>query len=325
MSRNIEGERPSFRKQRRRLLILPFAVAALKLLPACFDSEERPEAPISAHDTLLPEIPENVIPLPAKFPRVVEVLSAEKFDINYFKTLIGELQKPVKEERRLESLKQNVVVFQRSDDKGLGTAIRLCESGYYLTAAHLLIKDRSADGTFNPIASGAHLYHPINGDVLRIKNFMIDPTTDLAVVYAPSGKKRKQVDIQLGIETLEPGRKLWLVGSVLEQQGNNFQASLLIAFGKVDELSAPANFQGEKLYLLVKDMIPFGGSSGGPIIDKEGKVVAIESSYYIETSSEEPVENVRRNYTHSIISPLTNLGRIYDEKINTLPVSRPVQ
>lgn len=275
-----------------------------------------PEHPIG--QSILPEYSEIVIPIPAKAPQRVEVSNDTRFDAKYLKELLEDLKKPTL--RNLDevrkSLLENIahVRTQKLGGTGIGTALRICESGYYLTAAHLFIDELSRN--FEVPKKRADVYTPTDGAYASIKSVVVDGASDLAIFYAPSGKDRRKVaGLKLNDRILQPGEKLWLLGMVIESSRGPVQAILGIPFGTVDQNPMLKNSKGEEtLLILVKDMIPYGGSSGGPVINSNGYVVAVESGFQLK----EGTENSRRNYTHATVSPLSNLPRLNKAPINHL-------
>lgn len=262
---------------------------------------------------LVGEQPETFRPLTAKVGDLIEPARFEQFDIEHVKKLLTDLASPSGSVAgRYDTLVKNLAVIQRSD-RGLGTAVRICESGYYLTAAHLLFNGEGTD--IKPLTTYTKIYHPLDGSLITARNFIIDPETDLAILYAPSGKRSKRIEgIQIARKNLEIGERLWQLGMRLELRPEAIEASVGILFGRVAIPEKPVeNFSN------VYGMIPFGGFSGGPIVDAGGVIVAIESGFYIDFVGRESVLNKRENYTGSKISPLTNLDRLLEKSAYFLP------
>ena len=72
----------------------------------------------------------------------------------------------------------------------------------------------------------------------------------------------------------------------------------------------------------VQDMIPFGGSSGSPIIDQFGKVVGVESGRLLRSDmpATKPIE--ASDYAGSVIAPLAGLtAMIENQAFTKLPLS----
>ena len=285
------------------------------------ESQSQPET----QTTILPEQDFINIPLSAQTPRQEEARNFQAFDRNYAKKLLRDYQKPNKENLQTiwRALAENIAYVQLVDVKGPGTigegtALRLCESGYYLTASHLFMEEQEDE--FVPAKVRSHVYLPTSGVLAPIRSIIFDPTCDLAIFFAPSGKNRSKIeDLRIVASQLVSGQKLWQLGIQVEIHENTVKANLGIPFGTVAQNPRIKNYLGEETYVLVRGMIPYGGSSGGPIIDTRGNIVAVESGAFIETNDDKTPLNQRGNYTHSIISPLTNLERLNGLKVHDLP------
>lgn len=57
-------------------------------------------------------------------------------------------------------------------------------------------------------------------------------------------------------------------------------------------------------------MIPFGGSSGAPIIDMGSRVVGIESGLFVKDSFDKTKPADRSDYAGSQIAPLNTLSTL---------------
>lgn len=306
------------RKLTRRQLLQGVAVGAGGLtVAAVVGCEEKVALPrevgVGDLTLLVGEQPETFRPLTVKVGDLIEPARFEQFDIEHVKKLLTDLQSPSGSvASRYDSLINNLVAIQRSDRR-LGTAVRICASGYYLTAAHLLFNRERDD--IRPLTTYTKVYHPLDGSLITARNFIIDPETDLAILYAPSGKRRKRIDgIQIARKNLEIGEKLWQLGMMLGTRPEAIEARAGILFGRVAIPEKP-----NENYSYVKGMIPFGSSSGGPIVDVRGVIVAIESDFYIDFAGRESVLHKRENYTGSSISPLTNLDRLLAKPAHSLP------
>jgi S1-C subfamily serine protease len=275
--------------------------------------------------SVFPEQPFTEIPLPpTTIPHRSELKVGSEFDTRHVQELLVDLKVPLSLERSeaLEALKENVVYIQFANKagniEGFGTGLRICESGYYLTAAHILLGEQ-----FSPTKLKAQVYHPSSGRLSFGNNMVVDHSSDLATLHAPTGIDRKKAkNLQLSDAKLTEGQKLWLLGIQVGSDGSSLK--LGVPFGTVDTSIERGgwNYLGEDVFTLVKDMIPFGGSSGGPIVDTDGRVVAVESAAF----SNNPSRNgrlTRSDYTHAIVSSLANLQRLYDKPV--IDISRNPQ
>lgn len=317
MTEQEAREPSSYNKQRRILIQSPIAAAILFLTQSCSSSNE--EQGQTKPSSLLPEVAFTERPLIAVAPKPSEPHSEYEFSIDYVRELIADLKKTPKKnsvDDRWQALKENSTYIQLITSNGIGegSAIKICESGYYLSAAHIFV-----DKDFTPIKWKSQVYLPTSGAVNPIKSVVFDPGSDLAIFYAPSGKNRRKVEgLQINDSQLSKDEKLWLLGLAVGTHNNMVTASLGIPFGQVDERGLK-NIYDEDAYVLVKGMIPYGGSSGGAVINTRGDIVAIESGSWIDPTSGKPPVNSRDNYTHAIISPISNLERLYNNKVNLLP------
>lgn len=320
---------PSFRElsfpDQRRLLIkaLPLLLGSgLKaplILQACGGSKNQETTQVDK--SILPEQPLE-LSLIALRPKLAEVRSDPGFDFDYVNKLLAELKKSDKKDldKTLQALKENVGYLQLLDEndqeRGAGTAIRLCESGYYLTAAHLLLDQQSKKVA--PTRTKSQVYLPTSGILSPVKSMIFDPTSDLAIFWAPSGNSRAKIP---GLQTVDsplvPGQKLWQLGIIIYIFEHSVYARLNIPYGQVDQNPKFKNYLSEERFILVRGMIPYGGSSGAPIIDSKGNIAGVESGSFIE--GDQPVANVRGNYTHSVISPIANFARFQKARVHTFP------
>lgn len=277
--------------------------------------------PTPEPSSLLPEIPETIIDLPTRQPHArPEAEVPLPLDKKYLEKLFLDLNQPSGDYyRRIRSLRNNIALVQRSEDRGAGTAIKICESGYYLTAAHVL-SDKNKEGPRETLINGpAVVYNPSDGLVLSISEILADHDYDLALFYAPSGKQRQRIEgIQINQSPLQHEQKLWQLGLMVWETQGIFSARIHYLFGSVD-LAPPATTSKAKNLIKVKGMIPFGGSSGGPIVDSNGVIVAIESSYYVDFGDKEYVENKRENYVGSEVAPITILNSLLEKPVHRLP------
>lgn len=207
--------------------------------------------------------------------------------------------------------------FTRPNGKGATavTCLRINEIGFYLTAAHAFSTSRGER------LEEARVFNADTGSILPVRLIAVDECHDLSVFYAPTGQGyRLPQNLRLSEMDFRPGQRLWQY-AIARQRGfpfldqyNNVQAWLwqTILAGHVDNpiydmesvLPRPLGPIGLLKpfceQIRVKGMIPFGGSSGAPIIDRTGTVVAVESKFYIQPQD----PNKRELYLGSTISPL---------------------
>lgn len=260
--------------------------------------------------SILSEIPVSDVFFVPQSPKFKEVAEHKPFELEYVKSLINELKvrPPIEDkEIQLDNIIKNVAIIKTD---GIATAIRICESGYYLTAAHIL-SDRN--GRPMPADTEAIIFDisdpTEDGNLHEIKNYIIDVDTDLALFYAPSGKTRNAVPISISLSPLAAGKKLWLLGTTISETIEALYLNIYALYGRVDKHQP---YETDENLVAVKGMIPFGGSSGGPVIDSEGSLVGIESGVLVKPGK----QNERENYTHATISPLSNLDRLLVKQVH---------
>ena len=186
---------------------------------------------------------------------------------------------------------------------GRGTGLLIDRSGVVLTAAHLLLETRGV------ITKRGIVYSPSKRTQFSVSSAIFDEELDLAIVYAPTGKPAQRVaGVQLSTDEISTGASLRQLG-ITRDKANAFLVPL---DGQALEpnFKIPGNHFAKKIRA-VYGMIPFGGSSGGPIIDlSTGAVVAVESGFFTDKT---PPFN-RTDYLGSTIAPLTNLAAMLEEK-----------
>lgn len=224
---------------------------------------------------------------------------SKPIDTTYLRKIFDVLQREKgTPEARSKAVLDNTDIIAL-DPNGKGTAIMIDEAGYWLTVAHLVASLESGLQDPNPLPPS--IYHLSTGVINRVTSILFDPLHDIAVVFAPTGKPNKPVaNMQLRNSILTSDTKLWQIGANMRQiaDSRHFETRKIILHGQVDYPSTNRTdwFTGQ---IRVKDMIPFGGSSGGPIIDAKGSLVALESGSYSPTNSED-----RATYTGSTIVPI---------------------
>ncbi len=155
--------------------------------------------------------------------------------------------------RDLNRVMDSVVIVQNGGE--IGSGVLVSETGHILTAAHLL---RSAVRVAVYLASGdVHA-----GQVLRL-----DSSQDIAVLKIP-GQGYSCLPIAQNVPPL--GSRIFAVGFLPVQN-----ARFVVSEGKIQAYQA-SSLKNAPAYIRT-DMALQPGSSGGPLLDVQGRVVGIIS------------------------------------------------
>lgn len=248
----------------------------------------------------------------------LEVAGSVNFDQTYLLSLIEDVNnnQTTDAERRTAVINNLARVRTQSQKGSYSTnALMLDESGIYLTCGHTFIENKF-DGTSSPIKpkfSFTPLNLPaqvINPQLMRrypVIGYLSDPSTEMALFYAPTGFRRKKIPgVNLSYDALAIDQDLWQMALYT----NDNRIGLSIMHGKV--LGSEADLEPDIDFnirgrIKVQGMIPFGGSSGSPIIDSSGKVVGVESGLFTKpgTDLSKPVDY--QDYAGARIAPLVTL------------------
>lgn len=185
-------------------------------------------------------------------------------------------------------------IYRITGTRGAGSAFQIDRSGIYLTVAHNIM-DRNS-GVIDQVPP--IIYHPNSNAGFRVNTIYCDPNKDIALVYAPSGINRGAPDnLRIKTATLTIGETIWVAGLRPRQSGSESIIERGIVRGTV-EVYVDAD------RVKVKDMRPFGASSGGPAVNSEGELVGIETGAYGESNG----QNKRSNYRGGLIVPISRFG-----------------
>ena len=147
----------------------------------------------------------------------------------------------------IEGVQKSVVTVQT--ESGFGSGFIVSPAGFVVTSAHVV--DRAASVKVK-LATGQEIV----GTVLRR-----NAATDVALVQLETGTYPVA---PLGVSTtLRPGSSVYAIGSPLGQQGTVTRG--IVSAVRVEE--------GRRL--IQSDVTIHAGSSGGPLLDERGRVVAI--------------------------------------------------
>jgi serine protease Do len=138
----------------------------------------------------------------------------------------------------------------------LGSGVIVSPDGYILTAAHVVSGTSEVAVRFK---SGLQL----NASVIRI-----DEDQDVALIKMP-GTGHHAVELNLG-DPEQVGGEIYAIGSPLSED-----LAFTVTKGVI---SAYRERQGDKAQFIQTDAALNPGNSGGPLLDKSGKVIGIVSS-----------------------------------------------
>lgn len=228
-----------------------------------------------------------------------EIASPEIIDRNYIPRLLTELvQERGDAESRERAIKENLVQLVPTKDGyklengklpftslSTGTALKIDESGYYLTAAHVVMRIDDKTGEKSLLQKPILLFEGNTGNTSPVQSYIIDTDHDLAIIYCPTGLPRKPVDnLQLSISDFQEGEQVSQVGfdwQVMPAALDSFTEEE----GEVDV--ADTDHLIYKDATLVKGVISPKGTSGGPVYTQDNIVKGVISGYYGPEPEEE--------------------------------------
>lgn len=103
-----------------------------------------------------------------------------------------------------------------------------------------------------------------------VRQTIIYPEIDTAIVYAPTGKSFRALPIQIDFNDLKGGEELWTYAIYkTESQGRRIYAFESL-HGRASASITPHDAAAYANMFGVEGVVPFGGSSGSPIVDRQG-------------------------------------------------------
>lgn len=287
------------RSTRRR--VLGISSTAVVILAACKSSK-----PDDFKDN-----EDHTYPLKKQEPVIGYPRSAPDFDLPYINTILEQLQKERgTRDQRIQAVKGNLAY--RETALGGGTALMLDESGYYFS--HSAAFGSLPGGIFRPIAQNAVVYSPRFNLLTPVKQFIIDQNLGVAVFFAPTGNPRHIVDhLQINFRELSNKQRIAVFGL----QGSGYLAlDLALRKGDTDRSRTATDYQN---LIVVSGLKYYGGISGAPGLDTEGKIVAIASGVWPEGVST-PTDS--QGITVSQVMELRRILNSQKPKVFLLPINR---
>lgn len=206
--------------------------------------------------------------------------------------------------KKLKAVLDNASIVRPKDRSSFGSAVRICESGYFITVAHNFFELNPNEVNTVPRRKGGYeIFNPASGAYSTVRAVLLAANEDLAIAYAPTTSPRRAPDgLKLNFNFPAKGKKLWNVAITPDQGG----LVLGIAGGRVWQNSPELFFRSDSIRsksVLIEGLKPYGGSSGCATVNSLGEVVAIEQGSY----QDKELENQRRNYTAAEVGPLSSL------------------
>lgn len=194
----------------------------------------------------------------------------------------------------ISKLKDNgtsIFLMNASEDLGLGTGMIVSKNGYILTNEHV-----SGD-------SSCYVTLP-NGSVSKAKVIWNDKDLDLSIIKV--NEKFSNYANLGNSEDIKIGENVYAIGNPI---GYEFQRT--VTAGIVSALNRTIKLEEDDDYIYMSNLIQTDatinpGSSGGPLINKEGKVIGINSVKI--TSAEGMGFAIPINIVKPIIEKLDSTG-----------------
>jgi hypothetical protein len=180
-----------------------------------------------------------------------------------------------------------------------GSAVRVGE-GVYLSAGHVF--NTAIFPNFRIDRSASYIYDPRAGLITPVRSILVDRTRDFALVYSPTRQTTGQ-GVSLDSSPLIQDQQLWSLG--FDGQIPVHTAPFMtVHTGKVDLTKDYLRADGYEDRVKAGEMLACLGTSGGPVVNSEGKVVGMNSGFYFDRFAPEVS---REGNTGSLISPLSLL------------------
>ena len=310
-SARLEAEAKQVKAITRRALLVRSAVALATLVPiaalanAVYPYINEPSGPdLKAHprdlgEKLLIDSSEAYTRIEIKAPSQISAIGAPSFDKSYALDVLNSLEQP----RTTTPRERLISVYENMATIGLGSFGGNCfqfdESGYFLTVAHVPLSLAKEGPRINQ-----QVHFPESGDVHKVETVLSNSQFDLAVVFAPTGKKRKPVPgVEIDSRPLSVAEKLWMP---FWYPGGTKDMMVRILHGEIQSTKDVHNppYQG---HVAVEGMKPYGGCSGAAVVDAYGRVRAVESGAIVAKGEQ---GNLRSEYAAARVVPIDKLKLI---------------
>ncbi len=163
---------------------------------------------------------------------------------------------------------------------GTGTGVIISEDGYIVTNAHVIYDNEHGGGLSKNITVSVNDDDTYDAEVIGY-----DTDSDIAVL------KIKADDLTAAefgdSDALQLGESVIAIGNPL-----GFELKNTVTVGVISGKDRNISVNDESLNLLQTDAAINAGNSGGPLIDKQGKVIGINSSKMSSSYSEASIDNI---------------------------------
>lgn len=228
------------------------------------------------------------------------------FDRSYLSELYSNLQgQSGSRGQRINTIRDNLSIILGSE-RNNGTALRIDEAGTFLTVAHTLTKN--VDGK-TPVTTFTDSVRLNVGIVAPISRMYLNLDSDIALYQAGDGGASKPIDnIQFDPAPLQPDTEVWSMGIYQPKGSERFDLHMATGFIVPTPSDTPDNLRN---YIFAKGIRGIPGTSGGPIIDKDGKIVGIIKGVATDHST---------NQEYTLIVPIRAIQTLIDRStLYTLP------
>lgn len=263
----------------------------------------------SANYYLFAKIPEKATPVDS---------ATDQINPTYLRDLFDKLQQPTDSvTNKATVVADNLSLLELRESltsdiiNGAGSAIKIDEGGIYLTVSHLL-QERYVGA---PITSPVVVHTPRSSEGFQANSYIIDQGLDLGVIYAPTGRPFKPVEgMQIRTDLQKPGERVWILGLLASKTFT--WAGLGILSGNYSP-QVPLPYNSARGAQFMAGIQPFGSSSGGPVIDSEGRLIGIESGAVAPQG-----QNQRSDYEGAIVAPIKGISQLLTKPIHLVEAKR---